>query len=831
MALLAAVAVVAGRTGGDAQAADAPKADTVFLNGRVMLFPKGDGSPASLMAPTLDWAQAVAVTDGTISYVGEDVGARAQIGPDTKVVDLRNKLLMPSLGDGHLHGGNPPQCDLNYEGGTIDTVLKKLKDCLQREDQAPHPNSNYRLTASNLMGDGLLPRGARLDRHVLDRLSKDPSEDPYGTGTTRPIVVRNMDGHKSYTNTKALQNGNVTAATPDPPDGFIGRDPDGTPNGQFADWSANWGPSLPSLPDAAYKGRLANYAYANSLGITNVMHPGGSRSSLDLLKRIADDGKLTVRVNQALSAGQVRGEDDPAVLKSFVNGLDAVKKDFNGYESPASPGAIEVDTVKVFCDGVPEFPGQTAAMLRPYRVNVGTAENPQWVPGDRRGEEPSCEDATAGFKALDADRWNIHVHSLGDRSTRVTLDNYEAAAKANASWDRRHQITHLEFVDRADLKRFGQLGVVASMTGQWNQRDGWSIDGIEGYVEPDRMDNMYPSKDIIAGGGVVSQGSDWPVTNLLPWAAIEQFVTREGQVDPAKAIYPGALNGKDGIALAQAYRASTIGVAYQLHLEDVTGSIEVGKAADLIVVDADPFFVAGLTDALQQARQDRDAAKARVADATAERATADGAVAAAKAAAGRASAAEQAAGGARAGSAQQLAAASRARTSTWARYTAAKKARRTASAKRRSARAAVKRRSTAARRQALRTADRRYKAADRKRTSTRATALRAAAAETAARQADERAAQALASARDEAAKAAAAVEAAERGAAASAAALAEAERAVSDAEARIADLDPREKAAREAAVKQISETKVLTTLLAGQVVYAAEGNPLGLSAE
>lgn len=793
LVVLAVVVAVVSRPGEVAQAADGDPADTVFVNGRVMVFPGGDGSPASLMAPTLGWAQAVAVKDGRIAFVGDDSGAQKRVGPQTRVVDLRNKLLMPGLGDGHLHGGARPQCDLQYEGGTIDTVLGRLKDCLTRPDQAPFLNSNYRLSASRLMGEGLLPQGTRLDRHVLDRLSRDPADDPYGTGTTRPIVVGHMDGHKSYTNTQAIRNAGLSAATPDPPDGFIGRDQDGTPNGQFADFSASWGTAAPSGGASSYDTKVDNYRFVNSLGITSIFHPGGgTRTSLELLKRLADDGRLTVRVNQGMSGGQVRGEDDPAVIRTWIAGIDRLRSDYDGYRSPNSPGAIRVDTVKVFCDGVPEFPGQTAAMLRPYMRNVGTTENPQWVPGDRRGEEPSCEDATKGFVALDADRWNIHVHSLGDRSTRVTLDNYEAAEKANATWDRRHAITHLEFIDERDIPRFGRLGVIASMTGQWAQRDAWSVDGIEGYVEADRMDNMYPSRDIIAGNGVVAQGSDWPVTNLMPWSAIEQFVTRTGEDNPARAIFPGALNGKTGIALAQAYRASTLGVAYQLHEEGVTGSIEVGKWADMIVVEDDPFLVAGVSGELAKEKAALPAAEQALSTARDAVTAGEQALGTAQQAVAPKSKALSSAVQAERKATTKLAAARKALKQATARHRAARKAARAAPLKR------AKRGEAAARRTAQ-AAKRALTAARRKTTAARS-------AETTAKRAAAQATDALATARETATKAAT---------------------ALGDANARVDRLGRAEAEGVEQGVKRISDTKVLVTMVGGVVVYTSAGNPLG----
>ena len=330
-ALLAATGVAGA--GGDerrAQPGAAPGhragADTVFLDGRVLEFKRGGKG--------YKYAEALAVDNGVITYVGPRGGALRHIGAQTRLVNLRGRLLMPGLGDGHWHGAGVVQCGMDYEGGTIDQVLGKIKDCLLKAGQVEHLKSNFVLSVSQLQGDGLLPVGTQLDRHVLDRLSKEPSEDPFGTGTTRPIVVRNMDGHKFATNTKAITNAGLTAATPDPPDGFIGREADGYPNGQFADFSANFGPSLPNPPDSTYNARAAAIARSNSLGITSVLRPGGSASDLAVEKRLADDGKLTVHFNQALSASQVRGVTDAAELEAIVAGLDARRASSTGTAAP-----------------------------------------------------------------------------------------------------------------------------------------------------------------------------------------------------------------------------------------------------------------------------------------------------------------------------------------------------------------------------------------------------------------------------------------------------------------------------------------------------------------
>ena len=779
-----AIAAVALLPGGESSNAAAPgAADKAYVNGRVLLYPDSD----EMMSSDIGWAQAVAVRDGKISYVGDDEGVKQQIDSGTEIVDLKNRLMMPSLGDGHLHGGTEPMCNMKYEGGTVEDVLGKLKACLLRDDQVAHLNSNYRLSASYLMGEGMLPAGTRLDRHVLDRLSKDPSEDEFGTGTTRPIVVGHMDFHKTYTNTKAIVNAGLDENTPDPTDGFIGRDEDGYPNGQFADFRANWGPSLPAAPDANYLGRVQNIEFANSLGITAIHRPGGGLADLNAAKRLADEGELTVKLNQGLAGDTVRGETNPAVLDTWINGLNANRSNFDGYTSPESPGEVKVNTIKVFCDGVPEFPGQTAAMLEPYRTNVGTPENPQWVEGTWRGEEPSCEDAELGFVKLDRAKWNIHIHSLGDRSTRVSLDNFETAMKENATWDRRNSITHLQFIDDRDIPRFGELGVIASVQHQFNQRDGWSVDGIEGYIAPDRKDNMYPTKDLLDGGAVIAQGADWPVTPLVPWTAIEQAVTREGQVNPARAIYPGQLNGGDAITLEQAIKSSTIGVAYQMGFEKETGSIEVGKDADLIAIDKDPYNPPGgeleaMEDAksgLAAATEGLKAEESSLASAQAGAASAVNALTDAKGVLGRATAESRKAKAAR------------------------KKAR--ANLKKAKASKAMKKKAKAKKKARVKRAkkrlDRANRAAEGAAAKARAADKAASAAATAASSAD----RAVESAKD-------AVEAAKQ--------------KVTTGKATVSASEAAYEAAKAEAIKSVDSTKVLLTDLVGERVYTAPESPL-----
>jgi predicted amidohydrolase YtcJ len=558
------------------------RADTVFKNGFIYTV-NGHGSVA----------KAVAVRNGKIIYVGSNQGARAFVGARTEVVDLHGKMMMPGLGDGHTHLQQYVACDMGYQGGTVDAILAKIKAALLSEAQAQYLKTNYVLTASSFVSGAVLPAGTVLTRDMLDRLSKDPSEDPMGTGTTRPIRVSDADFHKFYLNSKAITNAGITRDTATPPGSFIGHDENGEPNGAFSDYrpAQPIGDAAPQPENANYLGKLASMQKYNRVGVTMLFQALGNPSDLAVWKSLADDGVLTARVNQSLSADWVRGETDAAVLKSQIDTLNAARKTYNGYANPKSPGRLTVDTAKVFADGVAEYPAQTAAMLKPYNVNTGTEENPVWTPGLLTGEDPSVSDATLGFKMLDAARWSIHVHAIGNRSARETLDNFAAMTKANRSWDRRDTITHLQFVDPADWKRFGRLGVVASMQLQWSGRDSYSVDGVEGFIDQDVLDTMYPARSLMKNGAVLAAGSDWPVDPLNPFNQIMVAVTRENAEDPAAGKYAGANNYKEHLTLAQALRMSTMGTAYQLHLDRTTGSIQVGKQADLIVLDRNLFKI------------------------------------------------------------------------------------------------------------------------------------------------------------------------------------------------------------------------------------------------
>lgn len=562
--------------------------ETVLLNGEVLIYTEQG----------VECVEALAFKYGHITHIGDARTVRARMDKDAAVCDLEGRTVMPGIHDAHMHGKHRGSvgvvetcCDMAYEGGTIDYVLGKLKAALVGDDQKKYLHTDYRFTATNFFGPATLPYGRFLTRHDLDRLSMSPEEDEFGTGTTRPIVVRDKGGHTDFVNSRALELAGVDDQL-QTEQGHIGRDDDGRLNGVFNDVPVTWGALPPAKSDMSFRERLVDLEEANRKGITSIFQAAGTLECPQEWRRLADSGGLTVRVNQSINVtSQVRNVSDGDALQQVVTDLEAVRKRYHGYHSQHSPGTLAVDTAKVFADGESEYPHQTAAMLRPYNENAGTVDAPVWKPTSNYGDDPSCSDARPGFALLDRCGWNIHVHCLGNRSARESLDNFEYVQKHNPSWDRRHTIAHTAFVADQDVPRFARLGVLANMSFQWARRDAWSVDAQEGYINEDVLENAFPARTLLDNGAVITGGSDWPVDALNPWLQIETAVTREGRADPKSGIYPGSYRPHQAVSVEEALKIHTQGGAYQMHQEHLTGSIEVGKYADLIIIDRNPLRV------------------------------------------------------------------------------------------------------------------------------------------------------------------------------------------------------------------------------------------------
>ena len=536
--------------------AQAAPADVVLRNGRVLTL-VGDRR-----------AQAVAVSGGRIAYVGSNAGAQALVGPATEVVELRGRMVMPGIHDGHMHplsgGLSLTKPTLNYRQLNLRQFIAAIRKLLARtRSEEPDGWLSVDLWDATAMDE-------QPTKEDLDRLE-----------TRRPIVVVALDGHIAVANSRALEIAGVTASTPDPAGGRIRRGRRREPTGILLDNAIGLvTEKIPPLTlDQNVAALRAGHDAIIEQGITSYLDASAGRSELAALAALSDRGQLDLRPSVAITVS-ARQAANPGEMLDHLEGLRA------RYGRPD----IGMRTVKMFFDGVIEYPTQTAALLRPYLVNRGTKRNPRWVPGRRRGPTYFRQQvAHRSIAALDAAGWQVHVHAIGDRAVRSALDSFQHARNRNGRSANRHTITHLELVHPRDFARFKQLGVLASMQMHWAQRDSYTVDALRPYIGRRRWRNTYPAGSLARAGAMVCGGSDWPVDPLLPFRQIEMAVNRTA--DEVYEGYPKPLFAEQGLSLRSSIAMHTRRSAYQLHQDGLSGQIRTGLAADLIVLDRDLFRV------------------------------------------------------------------------------------------------------------------------------------------------------------------------------------------------------------------------------------------------
>ncbi len=517
-------------------AAGARPADLVFQRGTVYTV---DASRS--------WAEAVAISEGKIVFVGTDAGAKAWIGPGTRLVDLRGKMLLPAFHDSHVHpisgGIEAAECDL-HGLQTPTQVLAAI-----REYVVSHPDAKW------IRGGGWeLPvfPGGNPTKAMLDSAVPD-----------RPACLDAADGHSVWVNSKALALAKITRTTPDPPRGRIERDAAGEPSGTLRESAAELvAHLLPPRTARDYEAGLrTGLKAANRFGITSLQEASASENELEAYAAFEARGELTARVVAAILV-------DPEKDVGQIPRLLELRKQYRG-------GRLRADAVKIFADGVLE--SRTAAVLEPY---VGFEED-----RGKANVDPKLFDRLA--IAFDREGFQIHVHAIGDRAIRMTLDALEAARKANGPRDSRHHVAHLELIDPADVPRFRRLGVVANFQPFWANGDRYITELTEPILGPKRSRWIYPIASVLQSGGAIAFGSDWSVSSMNPLDGIEVAVTRrEASKGPGPAWLP-----EERIALPDSIAAYTIHGAYLDFTEKETGSIEPGKAADLVVLDRNLFEI------------------------------------------------------------------------------------------------------------------------------------------------------------------------------------------------------------------------------------------------
>jgi predicted amidohydrolase YtcJ len=529
------------------------QADVVFTGGAVYTA----GPAGRRLVPAGPPPQAVAVRGDRIIAVGDpaDRGFRDLTGSRTEVVDLRGRALLPGFQDAHVHpawaGVTMIGCNL-IGTATLDEALARI--------------SAY--TASHADREWIAGSGWRMEWFDRGTPSRELLDQVTGG---RAAYLTNRDGHGAWVSSRALELAGIGAGTPDPPDGRIERDADGSPQGTLHEGAATLvGRHVPPItPEERLSGSLRAQEHLHARGITAwqdaiVGDYLGSGDPLPVYLAAASAGKLTARVQGALWWDRSRGAEQlPEIL---------------GRRERGQAGRFRANTVKIMQDGVAE--SFTAGMIEPYLDSCG------------------CQSANRGLShvdpaelrdyvtLLDEQGFQVHLHAIGDRAVRESLDAIETARGANGANDHRHHIAHLQVMHPDDVPRFAALDVTANVQALWAAHEPQMDRLTIPFIGPQRAARQYLFGDLLRSGARLAAGSDWAVSSANPLRAVHVAVNRT---------LPGAAGGvmepllpEQSLRLGEALAAYTSGSAYVNHLDE-TGAIAVGKLADLAVLDRDPF--------------------------------------------------------------------------------------------------------------------------------------------------------------------------------------------------------------------------------------------------
>ena len=544
--------------------AAAESADVVYRNGTVYTVDAHDSVQ-----------QAVAIRDGRIIYVGTDAGLAAFIGGKTRSVDLKGRMLMPGLVDGHMHplqgGQSLTKCNLDYAQLSIEALQTKVQSCL---DATRTREPAQWLEVVNWFQEGMMPAGVAVTKASLDALN-----------TKRPIIVESSFGHSSLVNSRALGLADVTAKTADPLSGKIARDAAGNPTGLLDDAAQELVRNKlpPPTPEDDFKAAQAALDAMRRQGITTFLDAAAVPPALEAFARAQHEGMLTARAHFALLITPQEGRKPKAATARVA----ALARRFDGGAAQPPPG-LTVRNVKLFIDGVISAPALSGVMLEPYfgPPVAGAPSGANWVQGTNRGPEVYFPAPILRALVIDVVAAGLepHMHADGDGAVRAALDGMQAVRETYPGKDVRLAIAHDEIVDPADFGRYQKLDAIPVLSFQWEKPASDTVDNARDYLGPARFKYMEPAGVLAAAGARIAYGSDWPVDPLNEWFALKVGVTRTNA--PASGPkYAGRLSDDPGLSRQAVLRAITMNSSYELHQDTATGSIEVGKLADLIVLD------------------------------------------------------------------------------------------------------------------------------------------------------------------------------------------------------------------------------------------------------
>ena len=519
-------------------------ADSIYINGFVYT-----------VNPEQPTAEALAVKEGRIVLVGSDEEVQSLASEQTRVVDLEGRMLMPGIHDMHVHpkeaGENHHfQCGFPFTF-TVAEIVEKLKDCAAQTPPGEWVRGGQ--WAMELMESDTVPH-----RKILDAVT-----------TAHPVYLGDSTVHAAWLNSPALEALGIDGATADPPGGVIVREADsGAPTGVLIDNAAyDVLKALPPYTDAQYQTALAwAMRELNKVGVTAIKDAIADRHALRAYRSLDESGLLTMKVSASLPWRMAWADDREQELENVRRRAEYATKN------------VGTDFIKIMLDGIP--PTRTSAMLAPY------------LPDGKHGDNFSGklihapEQLAEDLIKLDGAGLTVKIHATGDRAARVALDAIEAARKANGPSGLRHEISHAEWVHPDDIPRFKALNAVAEFSPiLWYPTPLQEV--MAEVVGEEMAGRMWPIKSLLEAGAGALYGSDWPsvVPDPNPWPGLEAMVTRrDPYLDSDEALWP-----EQAIDLAAAVRIFTINGASAAKRDDETGSLEVGKSADFIIIDRNIF--------------------------------------------------------------------------------------------------------------------------------------------------------------------------------------------------------------------------------------------------
>ncbi|MGA8214564.1 MAG: amidohydrolase [Candidatus Sulfotelmatobacter sp.] len=504
--------------------------------------------------PQNPYAEAVAIRGEKIVAVGSFVQVAKSVSAKAERIDLEGKSLFPGFIDSHSH---------SIDGGLGLIAADASEKVLTLDQLAPFVE-DAKKTGKGMRGNILEILGMPLEfwSHC-DELNAEFSTGAY---EKQSVVLRGMDGHTAWANRALLQRAGITAdflkklSAGERSYYGVDNDKDLQPNGFLVD--AGMEKIEPLLPpptaDELLAAGRAAVEYNYSLGITAWLDPLASDYVLQAYKMLADRGEL---ISQVVAFPQVFAKDPAAELAGVQKTREAYKNVRNLY----------VTGIKVFADGVAEYPSQTAHLSKPYK---NTGRN-----GDLLFDPKKFAELCV---AADKQGLIIHVHAIGDGAVKEALDGIAAARRANGNSGLPHTLTHEQFVQPEDFPRFRELGVVSALQLFWAEASGDTIEILKPYLDPEIYKWQYPARSILDNGGIISGASDWPVSTANVFRAIYQAETRRGP--------EGVLDASQAMPREAMFYAYTRNSARAMNLDSL-GTIAAGKRADLVLLDRDVLTV------------------------------------------------------------------------------------------------------------------------------------------------------------------------------------------------------------------------------------------------